>query len=107
MRSGFLGFRPPPLRLHLVERRTCRCPAAFRKQGLDAAEAALEFSRRLAQRGLRIDIEVAGKISDREEKVAELILYARRDIGVELRAQLGDLFFDLVEDLCRRRPVEP
>ena len=56
---------------------------------------------RAAQRGFRIDLQVAAEIDQGKQKIAELVLDPRPCRALHCLAQFADLLLDLVED--RRR----
>jgi hypothetical protein len=56
---------------------------------------------------LGVELEVACQVGDAEQEVAELVLQpVAGRAHCDLAAQLGDLFFHLVEHLVHMRPVE-
>src|SRR5581483_7535058 len=74
---------------------------------LDPSEPAHELGVGVAQRSLRIDLEVTRHIRHHEQKVAELLPDLRRIVArADRLLQLGDLLVTLVEPRLERGPTD-
>ena len=100
------GLRLDPELFHLVEDWPRRGSCLPREALLDGREAPLELGVGAPQGAFGIDLEMAGKIGDREQKIADLVL---DPVGARPGGFLNLLQFlvDLVDDLSGLGPVEP
>ena len=100
----FLGVVPQ--RIHLFEVRLGGSFAALAEQILDDLEALLEPQRRVDQRVLGVDVDLASEVHGREQEIAELGVHLGRRLFGDRLADLFDLLFHLVERALPARPVE-
>ena len=77
-----------------------------REVRLDLAEAPFELGVCVAQRGFRIDVQVTGRLRQREQQVAEFFVRAGAIAPVDFVLQLAEFFANLVDDTRRVGPVE-
>jgi len=80
-------------------------PVFLREPILDGAKARSELIVRFAERGLRIETELARQIGDREQEVPKLFGGPSRAL-VQGLPELACLLVDLVHDVNGLRPFE-
>src|SRR6185295_10705971 len=88
-----------PQGFHLVERQVAEAGGL-----LNRAKALLELAIGFAQRGFRLDIEMACEVDDGEQQVAELVELA---VVVGLGVEFGQFLVDLGPRAGDVGPVEP
>jgi len=89
----------------LLDRRVVHVEALPFQERLQGSEAARELVVGPRQCGFGFDAELSRKIGEREQQIAHFLHALRAPLG-QGATQLGDLFFDFLDDLLGLWPVE-